>query len=58
MTFSRSSIKLLPSHIAFIMDGNRRWAKKKKVPIIEGHKMGSETIKKIVKKSLSLKIKY
>ena len=49
---------LFPSHVAFIMDGNRRWAKKKKIPVIEGHKMGSEIIKKIVKKSLELKIKY
>ncbi len=58
MTFSQGSKKLLPSHIAFIMDGNRRWAKKKNVPIIDGHRMGSEIIRKIVKKSLSLKIKY
>ena len=47
-----------PSHVAFIMDGNRRWAKKKKLPIIDGHKMGANTIKKIVQKSLKLKIKY
>ena len=58
MAFSQDSFKLLPSHIAFIMDGNRRWAKKNKVPIIDGHRMGSEIIKKIVKKSISLKIKY
>ena len=58
MVFSQDSLKLLPSHIAFIMDGNRRWAKKNKVPIIDGHRMGSEIIKKIVKKSISLKIKY
>ena len=47
-----------PKHIAFIMDGNRRWAKKKNLPTIEGHKMGSTVIKKIVKKSILLKIKY
>ena len=46
-----------PLHVAFIMDGNRRWAKKKKLPIIDGHKMGANTIKKIVQKSLKLKIK-
>ena len=32
--------------------------KKKKLPVIEGHKMGSEIIKKIVVKSLKLGIKY
>ena len=47
-----------PKHIAFIMDGNRRWAKKNNLPSIEGHKMGSTVIKKIVKKSILLKIKY
>ncbi len=45
-------------HVAFIMDGNRRWAKKKGLPIVDGHKMGSQVIKKIVKKSLKLKIRY
>ena len=45
-------------HVAFIMDGNRRWAKKNGLPVIDGHKMGSQVIKKIVKKSLKLKIRY
>lgn len=58
MTFSQNSKDLLPRHVAFIMDGNRRWAKKKQLPIIEGHKMGSEIIKRIVGKSLELGIKY
>ena len=48
----------LPNHVAFIMDGNRRWAKKKKLKIIDGHKRGSEIVKNIVKKSLEFKIKY
>ena len=50
--------KQLPNHVAFIMEGNRRWAKKKKLKFIDGHKKGSEIVKKIVKKSLELKIKY
>ena len=47
-----------PNHVAFIMDGNRRWAKKHNFPIIEGHKKGSEVIKKIIKSSINLNIKY
>ena len=58
MTSSQDFTKLLPMHVAFIMDGNRRWAKKNNLPIIEGHKMGSEIIKRIVAKSLNLGIKY
>ena len=58
MTSSQDFTNLLPMHVAFIMDGNRRWAKKNNLPIIEGHKMGSEIIKRIVAKSLNLGIKY
>lgn len=58
MKRNTSFTKFYPKHVAFIMDGNRRWAKKKKLPIIEGHKKGSISIKNIVKKSIELKIKY
>ena len=58
MSFDINLQKQLPKHVAFIMDGNRRWAKKKKLQIIDGHKKGSEVVKNIVKKSLELKIKY
>ena len=39
--------KNMPKHIAIILDGNRRWAKKRKLPIKLGHKQGAETLKKI-----------
>ncbi len=58
MCFDSNLKKQLPNHVAFIMDGNRRWAKKKKLKIIDGHKKGSEIVKKIVKKSLEFNIKY
>ena len=58
MCFDSNLQKQLPNHVAFIMDGNRRWAKKKKLKIIDGHKKGSEIVKKIVKKSLEFNIKY
>lgn len=38
---------LVPSHIAIIMDGNGRWAKKRMMPRIYGHKEGMNTVKKI-----------
>ena len=48
----------LPSHIAIIMDGNRRWAKKRNLPIATGHKAGAETLQKIIEASMDLGIKH
>ena len=36
----------LPIHIAIIMDGNRRWAKRRNLPVSLGHKAGAETLEK------------
>ena len=47
-----------PSHIAFIMDGNGRWAEKKGLPRFVGHSQGVKVIKKIVKSALHFRIKY
>jgi len=48
----------MPKHIAFIMDGNGRWAKRKGMPRLVGHNAGTETLKKIVKESKRLGIGY
>ncbi|MCT4507964.1 MAG: isoprenyl transferase [Tepidibacter sp.] len=48
----------IPNHIAIIMDGNGRWAKKRFLPRTFGHKAGVETIREIVKECSSLGIKY
>ncbi len=39
----------LPNHIAIIMDGNGRWAERRKLPRIAGHKAGEESITDIVR---------
>ena len=44
------------SHVAFIMDGNGRWGKKKRKGRNFGHLKGVETVKKIVKAAIKLKI--
>ena len=44
------------NHVAFIMDGNGRWGKKKRKGRNYGHLKGLETVKKIVKGSIQLKI--
>ncbi len=44
------------NHIAFIMDGNGRWGRKKRKSRNFGHLKGVETVKKVVKESIKLKI--
>ena len=48
----------LPIHIAIIMDGNRRWAKRRNLPVSLGHKAGAETLEKIVRYANKIGIKY
>lgn len=48
----------IPEHIAIIMDGNGRWAKKHKLPRAFGHRAGVESIRKIVKECNKLGVKY
>lgn len=48
----------MPEHVAIIMDGNGRWAKKKGLPRLAGHNAGMKAMKKIVDHSDKLGIKY
>lgn len=45
-------------HIAIIMDGNGRWAKKRGLPRLMGHKKGAETLQEIVRAAGELGLKY
>ena len=47
----------IPSHVAIIMDGNGRWAKKKLMNRIKGHEHGSDTVRSIVTAARELGIK-
>ncbi|WP_400247581.1 isoprenyl transferase [Niallia sp. JL1B1071] len=47
----------IPEHIAIIMDGNGRWAKKRGMPRIAGHKEGVSTVVNIVKTAVNCKVK-
>lgn len=47
-----------PKHVALIMDGNRRWAKEKKLSSFTGHKRGEEKIEPIVDIAIEMGIKY
>lgn len=48
----------LPVHIAIIMDGNGRWAKKRGLPRIMGHKEGAESVRVITETCAQIGIKY
>lgn len=48
---------MIPSHIAIIMDGNRRWARQRNLPDIAGHEKGAETLEIVVDEASKLGIK-
>ncbi|MEJ9280078.1 isoprenyl transferase [Ureibacillus thermosphaericus] len=51
------NLEVIPSHIAIIMDGNGRWAKKRAMPRIAGHHEGMKTVRKIARVADDLGVK-
>ena len=60
MLFGRKTEKerILPEHIAIIMDGNGRWAKKRSLPRSAGHAAGSKNFKTIARYCNKIGLKY
>lgn len=54
----RLDMNKLPRHIAIIMDGNGRWAKKRGLPRTAGHAVGAETFRKVATYCKDIGIKY
>ena len=50
--------KRIPKHIAIIMDGNGRWAKKRSLPRTAGHKAGIEALRDVIKMCSKLNVQY
>lgn len=50
--------QVIPQHIGFIVDGNRRWAKKHGLPTYEGHLAGYSALKDIVLAAVDKGVKY
>ncbi len=48
----------IPNHVGIIMDGNRRWAKQKGLPVKSGHKEGVEALERVVKAAAKASIKH
>src|SRR5215203_5017942 len=47
-----------PQHVAIIMDGNGRWARKRGLPRLMGHRAGTENIRRIVHACVENDVKY
>jgi undecaprenyl diphosphate synthase len=50
--------RAVPRHVAIIMDGNGRWAKKRFLPRVAGHQQGVETVRTVVKACIERGIEY
>lgn len=55
---STIDLNRLPRHVAIIMDGNGRWAQKRKQPRLFGHKAGAESVQNIVETCREIGIEY
>ncbi len=53
-----SEERKIPQHIAIILDGNRRWAKKRGIPTLQGHTEGANTLEKIATYCNKIGVKY
>jgi undecaprenyl diphosphate synthase len=50
--------KKIPQHVAIIMDGNGRWALQRGLPRLAGHKAGTENLRRVIRASVELGVKY
>ncbi|RMH55256.1 MAG: isoprenyl transferase [Candidatus Hydrogenedentota bacterium] len=55
---SRLDPNRIPRHVAIIMDGNGRWARRRRLPRLFGHRQGMETVREILKAARDLDIEY
>ena len=57
-TQSIPEVAEVPRHVAIIMDGNGRWAKKRFLPRVGGHRRGVEAVREIVKACIRSNVEY
>lgn len=57
-TSATAGLLPVPQHVAIIMDGNGRWAKKRGMPRTFGHRQGAETVKTVVRAAAELGVRY
>jgi undecaprenyl diphosphate synthase len=49
---------MIPDHVGYIVDGNRRWAKRRGLPSIRGHEKGFDVLKEIVEVTFDRGVKF
>jgi undecaprenyl diphosphate synthase len=57
-TLSPLAQATIPTHVAVIMDGNGRWAKQRRLPRVEGHRHGVESVRSVVRAAGEAGVKY
>ena len=55
---TESSVAAIPNHVAIIMDGNGRWAQNRGLPRSEGHRAGTENIRRILRLLVRVGVKH
>ncbi len=56
--FKRIDLTKVPKHVAIIMDGNGRWAAKRGLPRLAGHRAGAEAIRRTIRAAADVGVKY
>jgi undecaprenyl diphosphate synthase len=54
----KQEIRVVPNHIAIIMDGNGRWAKARLLPRMAGHQAGAENLRKVINACVDFGVKF
>jgi undecaprenyl diphosphate synthase len=55
---TKNSNQDVPTHVGFILDGHRRWAKAQGIPVLEGHRQGYQNLKDIARAAFERGVKY
>jgi len=50
--------RILPRHVGFIVDGNRRWARERNLPTLEGHRRGFSIVEKVATKMVNEGVEF
>jgi undecaprenyl diphosphate synthase len=58
MSAAAKDLKVIPRHVAVIMDGNGRWARERGLPRTEGHRAGAETVRRVTEACTEIGVEF